>query len=432
MQTYIDKKNSLTCLLIILFIYIASQTSGTYSLLAAPLLMFYLAKRATQQGIEFNQNPALLLIVFAFIIMFFYLVMFDWIEVQPYLDVDDESRSFVIKSGTMLLYSLMLGSFMALSVRFPYWSLQIRENCSSPRQIRVLFIIAWIPLLLNSVIYFIGYAGRGYVEVHAGGGLLQFMLKSIYLSFGAVLLICASAGPEEKIKFRLGLLSIGYIFVYGLFFKLRSPLIFYLLLIFFFFGGRLSFRYFFLIFSIGLVFLLGVALLRDATLVDADDPLKAFNMLANLGDFADTLNFAREYLHTHGPLLGQSILGGIFGYGDSLGNEYARDVSVEYFDSGGGFGFFMFSEIAINFGFYGGMFILGLLGFFLIWLHRYRDRKLIVIFMAVTFASVLALVRNDIGSTFRGVLYTLVAAGFVQIVINGYRPRFEKKQALGT
>lgn len=400
-------------------------------MLAAPFLTFYLAKRATQQGIWFNQNPALLLTVFAFVIMFFYLVMFDWIEVQPYLDVDDESRSFVVRSGTMLLYSLMLGAFLALSVRVSYSKLKMRGSLSSPRQIRALFVIAWIPLFLNSVIYFIGYAGRDYVEVHAGGGLLQFMLKSIYFSFGAVLLLCASAGPDEKIKFRLALLTIGYIFVYGLFFKLRSPLIFYLLVLFFFFGRQLSFKKLFLIFGIGIVFLLGVALLRDATLVDADDPLKAFNMLANLGDFADTLNFAREYLHTHGPLLGQSIFGGIFGYGNSLGNEYARDVSVEYFDSGGGFGFFMFSEIAINFGFYGGMFVLGILGFFLIWLHRYRDRKLIIIFMAVTFASVLALVRNDIGSTFRGVLYTLVAAGVVQIVINGYRPRLEKKMVLG-
>jgi hypothetical protein len=429
MQTYIDKKNSLVCLLIVFGIYITSLTSGSYSLLLTPVLIAYLAWRADQQGISYNQNPALLIAVFVFFIMFFYLVMFDWIEVQPYLEVDDSSRSFVIRSGTSLLYSLILGSFFALSIRMPRQISRIRANPSSPRQINILFVIAWIPLLLNTVIYFAGYAGREYVEVHAAGGPLQLMLKGVYLSFGAVLLLCVNSGPDEKMKRRLIFLTIGFTLVYGLLFKLRSPLIFYLLLLFFFFGKQLSLRKLLLVLGVGLLFLIGVALLRDTTLVNADDPLKAFNMLANLGDFADTLNFAREYLHVHGPLLGESILGGIFGFGDSLGNEYARDVSVEYFDSGGGFGFFMFSEVAINFGFGGGMLVLGLLGFGLIWIHRYLDRKLIKIFLATIFASVLALVRNDIGSTFRGVLYTLVAAVVVQVLVNGYRPHSRMRYA---
>ena len=423
MQTYIDKKNSLVCFLIFLGIYITSLTSGSYCLLFTPVIIAYFAWRADRKGISYNQNSALLIAVFVFLIMFFYLVMFDWIEVQPYLEVDDSSYAFVIRSGTSMLYALILGSFFALSFQMPRSIPRTCANSSSSRQINILFVIAWIPLLINTVIYFVGFAGREYVEVHVASGPAQLMLKGSYLSFGAVLLLCANSSPDEKIKQRLVYLTIGFTLVYGLLFKLRSPLIFYLLILFFFFGKQLSFRKLLLIFGIGLLFLIGVALLRDTTLANVDDPLKAFNMLANLGDFADTLNFAREYLNVHGPLLGKSILGGIFGFGDSLGNEYARNVSVEYFDSGGGFGFFMFSEVAINFGFGGGMLVLGFLGFGLIWIHRYLDRKIIKIFLATIFASVLSLVRNDIGSTFRGVLYTLVAAVVVQVLLNSYRPR---------
>jgi hypothetical protein len=136
-----------------------------------------------------------------------------------------------------------------------------------------------------------------------------------------------------------------------------------------------------------------------------------------------------EDLTYSSPLWGAGIAGSFLGVTEPMANTYAKMISQDYFDEGGGFGFFMLADLVINFGAIGAAIVLFLVGLVLVRQHYSNGLMSRHVLLPVLFANSFALVRNDIGSTFRGVVYIMLSVMLIRYIWNVIGPVATKASA---
>lgn len=343
-----------------------------------------------------------------------YHLMFGVLDVAPFLlEATDEDRRGVVFWGGIYVNAVLLGGFLAFLVspfgrpNPPYFN---AITPLSKRRTSLLLVFAWIPLILAACAYFMYFRGQPYVELHIdGGGVPGYALKFVYISFAVVLLLGLSGAGLSQLKWKILWLTVAFIIIYGLLFKLRSPLLFYFLLLFFLYGRRLSLVSILILGISVAIGLSAVALIRDASLTEGGVAGGLIDMVMGLGDQANSIIFAENYLNKNGAMWGVGILGSLTGLAEPLVNEYSRSISQSYFEAGGGFGFFIVSDFMVNFGSIFGVIFMAAFGFWVASIRRDYSQFWLVALNSVIFSNAFSLVRNDFGSTFRASLYTLFA-----------------------
>lgn len=164
----------------------------------------------------------------------------------------------------------------------------------------------------------------------------------------------------------------------------------------------------------------GVALVRDISLVDGGVGAGLLSMVIGLGEQANSMIFANNYIIENSPLWGMGLVQSFFGLAEPMVNEYSRSISPEYFAAGGGYGFFILADLVLNFGWAFSILAMFLFGYALMSVSRDRKGFFAVVLIAVVYANAFTLVRNDFGTTFRASAYTLVCVflikGFLKLI----------------
>lgn len=284
--------------------------------------------------------------------------------------------------------------------------------------------MAWAPLWVALICYLFFFSGREYVEIHSNTSIFaNILLKTIYLSYAATFMIARMQSVQMARRRRhILMLFAGHVVVFAFIYKLRSPAIFFALMTLFLVGHSISKKVLVLSAVIAPLALSSIALARDPSLMDGMDLNQSiFSLIVTFGEFVDALRFAAEYVSSSGVLWGWGIVGSLFGLAEPLANIYAKSISEAYFDSGGGFGFFILADIYANFGLFLGVAFSMVLGYLMSKLAVAKFGSTVSFISCIVFSSALALTRNDFGSTMRGVFYCYFAFLLVQFMVKRVR-----------
>lgn len=362
-----------------------------------------------------SRDPLLLIALFPSIALTLYAAMFSIIDVKSYLESNDQGQYAALLIGSNFIFAMLLGGALQLLLRNSS-NARPKSVSASPSYSRAVLLFAWIPIAIATLCYFIFFAGKEYVEIHSNVPILaNILLKTIYLSYAATFLIASSESIAEfKRKRHVLMLLVGHIFVFAILFKLRSPAIFFAFMTLFLIGYTISKKIIVIAAATAPLALSAIALARDPSLIDTSLEQSIVILVVTFGEFVDALRFAEDYVASSGPLWGVGIIGSFLGTTEPLANIYAKSISEDYFDSGGGFGFFMLADIFANFGLIAGTFFSIGFGYFLSKMGSSKFGTTTSFISCILFASALALTRNDFGSTLRGVFYCIFAFILVQ------------------
>ena len=380
------------------------------------ILIFY-AYEASKKNIPYTENAVLLFAGLAFLFAAMYNIMFDVIAPLPFLlKATSEEKYNAILTSLLFVNAMIFGG--VYSVAFSQGILPKRKINSafkiSQKAINQLFYIAYFTVGLSIVAYLGYFHSQPYVALHIdGGGVWGLALKFIYISYAVVCIVGLLEEDIKKYKLHLIFLTVMMVIVYGYLYKLRSPLMYYLLLLMFLYGRRFKIRTLIIIGVISILGLTGVALIRDASLVESGVGTGLLDMIVGLGAQVDSMIFVQHYVDSNGILSGIGFINGLLGLAEPITNDYARSISLEYFNDGGGFGFYLVSDFYLNFGFVFGMFAMFLFGLLLTNVRRNTSSFYTVVFLANIYADSFSLVRNDFGSSLRASIYTLITVFFL-------------------
>lgn len=392
---------------------LTEMLGADWRLLECGLLLACFAWMSRLRGISLEKNFWLILMVLIYAILVSYRLMFSQVEVKQYLEsATEDDQQHAIQLGITFLHYMILGGSLALFIRNKITASYKPLINHSERTI--LAVMAFLPFLLIFLAYIFIFKGADYVALHSSGSVYGALaLKSIYISYGACInlfYIISSRPIIAQDKWLISIITFFYLIFYGVLLQIRSPLLAYLLILFFFFGHQLSLlKIAVMITMLGVIFPLIAIMRSPGTYGGAEISLTIVQMLLSLGDFADTLNFAKAYVSSHGISWGSGVMGSLLGYAEPIANEYARDISIDYFNEGGGFGFFILSDFYINFGIWLGGILAICTGAFFVWGQRRFYAYIPAIILSSFISNVFALVRNDLGSTLRSCLYTIIA-----------------------
>lgn len=389
----------------------ASDGNLLFLLYEMAFALAYFGCQANRLGLPYTENPVLLFGGLSYGIVLMYFLMFDLITPLPFLlKASLTERYNAVFTSAIFINALIFGGFFSLSIFAKSKKIdKLRVLSLSQSLINQLFALAWIPILFATVAYFAYFRTQPYVALHIdGGGAWGHALKFVYISYAVVCIVGLLEDDFSKYRNKLILLTIGFVIVYGYLFKLRSPLMYYLLMLLFLFGRRAKLKTIILAGCIVIISLSAIALLRDASLTQSGVGSGLLNMVVGLGAQADTLIFTQHYIDMHGPLYGSGMIGSFLGLIEPMTNAYTRSISQDYFDDGGGFGFFIISDFLLNFGLWTGATGMAIFGLLLTNIRRNKSGFFSLVLVATIYANAFSLVRNDFGSTFRACLYTLV------------------------
>jgi len=363
-----------------------------------------------------TQNTTVLLALILLVILGAYRVMFDITEVQPYIDTASVARRDPVYYGATLTHLLVIGACFGtiLSKRPRGWIPGIPSQ-HSVIAFDYLRVVAWFPLILNLFVYFFVFRQLEYVEVHTlARGPIGFLLKTIYLTYGAIILIATGGYDQEKAYKLVKKLAVGYLIAYGVLFQVRSPILFVLLIFVYFYGRRFPIGAL-MLFALSAIFTFAaIGLIRDPFAMENGAAIGVFSSVLGLGEFTDTLRFALEETNSKAPMWGGGILGSFLGTSEPVANVYARMIAPEYFEEGGGFGFFLLADFVFNFGRAGAGLAIFVVGYWMAKLHGSGKGAWTYVFLPVLFGNLFALARNDFGSTFRGIVYVMLAVAVIK------------------
>jgi len=392
----------------------------TYMIYSVTLGLFVLLVIYKKYDILKIKNMSLFYGLITYIILLGYFLSFKFEEItQVYILSNSQNTEKNIYWLSLGLIAMFIGSIFALEKK-NYLELQrsVFFNLFKHNVDNYLLVITFMILFLFYVDYFLFLKNLSYAELHTSAGSNIFSKAVNALEyFLIVIYIILSAKFEKLSKKKFFIFSFFlYISYYAFFINVRSPIL-SIILIFGYFNYNkeiFSIRSI-LLFIILITLFLFISTIRDSNLSYSSLSITFLNIVIGLGEFADTISFSLEYVEKHGVSPGLSFVNIFTDF--KFANEYAYIISPEYFEEGGGFGFFYFSELIMNFGTYGAIIGMSGLGFFMT-KFLYFKNVYSIIFSILVFINLFGFIRNDFSSTIKGLIYSFLCFIIIIFIFN--------------
>jgi hypothetical protein len=123
----------------------------------------------------------------------------------------------------------------------------------------------------------------------------------------------------------------------------------------------------------------------------------------------DMVPWAYDDLRSQGTTWGLTSLSELVTTKYSPGNRFAQDKSPLYFESGGGYGFFYIAELLLNFGYWGGLLSVCILGMALQKISMTQSVIVRSTVLPALLGGSFPLMRNDVLSTLKGPIYIIIS-----------------------
>ena len=152
------------------------------------IFFVYVYCESKKNKILINRNTAIIfsLLLLYSLVSYYYIV--ELTDHQSYITNDDNIRLGIIHYGFLMCNSLLLGSAFGI---FFYSNNKINLNFEAIFLIKknenVILILAWIPIIINLILYLFFFSGREYVFVHvSGAGFLGKLMNTKFLESNAL------------------------------------------------------------------------------------------------------------------------------------------------------------------------------------------------------------------------------------------------------
>ena len=368
-----------------------------------------------------NRNTAIIfsLLLLYSLVSYYYIV--ELTDHQSYITNDDNIRLGIIHYGFLMCNSLLLGSAFGI---FFYSNNKINLNFEAIFLIKknenVILILAWIPIVINLILYLFFFSGREYVFVHvSGAGFLGKLMNTKFLTFGAILLLSINDVFCKRYYRSVFFLFCGIVVVFGLFMNVRSTVLISFMLLIYYYKNKIgnlrlslsAFAMFFLFVLIGYI--------RDPSFSNFLNTI--YNSFFSIGEFPEVLRFVMDDFGSNNFKFGGHIFGTFFGFSEPIANIYTKHVSIEYFYEGGGFGSYIIAEFLFSFGWYGAILAFFIFGIFISRIMFPFKWKPLNALNPMVFAFSFPLLRNDFGVTARAILYSIIS-----MILLSYISRLKK------
>jgi len=403
---------------IALYATIASPELAIIAALVALLCSYYLAG---QVGLLTIRNPLLVFSTITFVVLAAYDIALRLGVGGGALEIGTATFTLPIFLSSRAQDAAAATAICLIAMLLGAWFVMFRATRSTTPGTRLkavardLFpiytLIAVLPLCANFVLYAYTFSDDSYVAIHlAGFGPLKYVLFSIYLSYGAMLLIflvMISKGLTSRQKLAL-FLTVGlWGIVYAGLYQTRSNLFILIMLFLYVYWEKLSFTRVVLLVAATVLVFLAIAFFREPVLLDVAVGAAGWQLLG-LGSFVDNVAYALNAVDEQGMAYGATYARIFLDTGSSPGLAYVEEFAPDQAALGGGFGFFYVAEAILNFGVLGAGILFFTIGYVLAKSAISRSSFVFWVVNPALVATSFLLVRNEFASAGKSFLYLVL------------------------
>ncbi|HEV2484088.1 MAG TPA: O-antigen polysaccharide polymerase Wzy [Terracidiphilus sp.] len=325
----------------------------------------------------------------------------------------DDTRLWAIQYVAMAVEAMIVG---ACFVRWGHRNTDEPVSIwRSPLRCSWIYLCAaYVPLLLNLVLYNSSLRGLEYVDVQkANLGPEKYILLLVLVTHAAFMRLLAAwnyLGRNSRLALTAAMGLFLYIYIFLM--PLRTNLFIFGMYVFYFFGRLISWRLKAALIAGGIILFSWMALHRSV----AWDNLRGMGFaqvtVSSLSfgtGMVDMVPWSNEQVQHQGATWGASYLMGLVSAKYEPSVRYVRDKAPQYAEEGGGFGFFYIAELLLNFGYLGGLAAAGLLGMALQKLSTTPSALVRSTVLPALLAASFPLIRNDFLTTLKEPMYMVIS-----------------------
>lgn len=380
---------------------------------AIAIAVFY--RLLLRQGLAGMTNLTALFLGFTFAVILSESILWSALMTIAGLTMNEgyESRTWSIQYITLAIDALVIGACLVKCAN------QNGDGSDSiwRRPIRCAWIYlcgAYVPLVLNLVLYFVNLRGLAYVDVQkANLGAEKYILFLVLVTHAAFIRLLPAwsyLGRSSRIAL-VGAIGL-FLYIYVVLMPLRTNLFIFGMYAFYFSGRLISWRLKTGLIVSGIVLFSWMALHRSAD----SDGLRGMGFaqvtVSSLSfgtGMVDMVPWCKEQVQHQGATWGASYILGLVSAKYEPSVRYVQDVAPEYAASGGGFGFFYIAEMLLNFGYFGGIVAAAFLGMATQKLSTTRSPLVRSTILPALLAASFPLIRNDFLTTLKEPLYIVIS-----------------------
>jgi hypothetical protein len=273
---------------------------------------------------------------------------------------------------------------------------------------------AFIPLFLNVILYYFSLRGLGYIAIYVAVlGPSKYIIFLIVITHAAFMRLFGGwtyLGRNSRLTLAAAVCLFFYIYVFLM--PMRVNLFIFGMYSFYFLGRGIRWRLKVALLAGGIVLFSWIAIHRGST----DDTLNEMGFAEatvsamSFGTLmVDMVPWAYDEVRSQGTTWGLTSLSELVTTKYSPGNRFAQDKSPLYFESGGGYGFFYIAELLLNFGYWGGLLSVCILGMALQKISMTQSVIVRSTVLPALLGGSFPLMRNDVLSTLKGPIYIIIS-----------------------
>jgi O-antigen polysaccharide polymerase Wzy len=325
----------------------------------------------------------------------------------------NDSRNWAIQYIAMAITSMILGASLVrwrshdTAKRWSAW--HGRLQCPW-----IYLTAAFVPLLLNLFLYYWSLRGSDYVDLYkAALGPQKYIMFLIFLTHGAFIRLF-DGWNQLQATHKIGVVACVLLFlsIYVFLIPMRTYLFIFAMYVIYFFTRQINWRVKVAILASIIALFSWMAANRSGT----DDDIRTMGIAKGTAsamsfgiEMVDMVPWAYDEVRSQGPTWGLTSLSELVTTKYSPGNRYAQDKAPLYFESGGGFGFFYIAELLLNFGYWGGLLSVGVLGMMLQRISMTQRTIVLSTVLPALLGCSFPLMRNDMMSTLKAPLYIIIS-----------------------
>jgi hypothetical protein len=325
---------------------------------------------------------------------------------------NNDTRNWAIQYIAMAIDAMVLGACLVTSrhhdTRKPSAAWSSRIHCPW-----IYLTAAFVPLLLNLILYYFSLRGLDYVEIHeAGLGPEKYILFLVLVTHAAFMRLFGGwPYLGGKSRWTLAAAVCLFLYIYVFLMPLRSNLFIFGMYSFYFLGRQVRWRRKVALLAGGIVLFSWIAVHRSGTedALREMGPIQATASALSFGTgMVDMVPWAYDEVESHGRAWGATYLLELAHSENAPSVRYVREQAPMLAETGGGLGFFYVAELLLNFGYLGGLLGACILGMALQKLSTMQAAVVRSTVLPALLGASFLLIRNDFMTTLKVPLYMII------------------------
>ena len=326
---------------------------------------------------------------------------------------NSDTRDWAIQFVALAIDAMVIGACLVTQGH----SVTCKPERAWSSQVRCPWIYltaAFVPLLLNLILYYSSLRGLEYVAIYISSlGPQKYILFLVAVTHGAFIRLFGGwtyLGRKSRLKLFAAVCLFLYVYIFLM--PMRANLFMFGMYSLYFLGWRVRWRIKVTLLAGCLILFSWMAIHRGTD----DDPLREMGFVQagvsamSFGaPMVEMVPWAYSEERHQGISYGATSLLELVTPTEGPAYRYVKDTDPALFENGGGLGFFYIAEFVLDFGYWGGLLAVCILGMVLQQISITRSILVRSTVLPVLLGNSFLLMRNDFVTTLKASLYIIVS-----------------------